>query len=421
MLRDHSGRVRVHIAERHTQNTALPAFGQLSVADWREDLTAFMTRLREVHVEPFHTTTRTDFERETRAFDLALPSLSAADVVARFIHLGSLIGDSHSRVAAPQLMVAPIELKWYGDELHIVRAEPGLRDLLGARVSAIGAVSVKRVLEQVEPLLPVRQNGSFNRLFSPFLLRSPLMLQTLKILNDPTRLPLTIEQNGRRSQRDIPATTTGGQAAQAKDWISYTPRLTQTPLYARDRGRNWVTYLDDAGLAYIAFNQYGDDGLLAAFQRELDGFMEQKKPRRAVVDLRNNGGGDFGLGRWYVVRAVMRANQLLMRGHLYVITGPDTFSAAAINALDFRRDANAILIGEPPAERTWSYSDSQCARLPRSGLLACYATRLHRLTDRDDVEISLDQVIPMTWTDLESGADPVLAWVLKQPEPSRPR
>ncbi len=395
-----------------------PSLERLTTADWREDLRAFATRLVESHVAPFHATPRAQFAREIQALDRDLPSLTTGDIVSRFIHLGALIGDTHSRVAAPQLPVAPIELRWYGSELRITRAASAFQSLLGARVVAIGGVDVGTVRTRMAPLLPIDQNASFVRLFSPFLLRSPLLLQTLKILSDPTHLPLTIEQDGRQSQRDVPTTMTGGQASQATDWVAYTPRTADTLLYGRDRGRNWFTYLDDTGLAYIAFNTYGDDAQMAAFQKDLDAFMAQTKPRRAVVDLRNNGGGDFGLGRWFVARAVMRANQLLAPGRLYVITGPDTFSAAAINALDFRRDANAILVGEPPAERTWAYSDSQCGRLPRSGLLACFSTRLYRLTDQDALEMSMDRAIPLTWDDINAGKDPALAWILTQPEPA---
>jgi hypothetical protein len=59
-------------------------------------------------------------------------------------------------------------------------------------------------------------------------------------------------------------------------------------------------------------------------------------------------GGDFGLGRWYIIRTVMRSSHLLTRGRLFVATDRSSFSAAFINALDFRREANAILVGEPP-------------------------------------------------------------------------
>ncbi len=38
---------------------------------------------------------------------------------------------------------------------------------------------------------------------------------------------------------------------------------------------------------------------------------------------------------------------------LCVAIGRGTFSAAFVNALDLRRDAHAILVGEPPGERPW--------------------------------------------------------------------
>jgi C-terminal processing protease CtpA/Prc len=149
----------------------------------------------------------------------------------------------------------------------------------------------------------------------------------------------------------LEATLTAGQASQARDWIAYASNAPEPPLYRRDMQKNWLTYLEKDGVAYFAFNRYEDDKSLHAFSEELEQFLRDKQPRRLVVDLRNNPGGDFGLGRWYIIRAVMRFSHLLTRGRLFVATDRSSFSAAFINALDFRRDANAILVGEPPGER----------------------------------------------------------------------
>jgi len=81
-----------------------------------------------------------------------------------------MIGDTHSRVAAPQLNVIPIELKWFGDEMHITRAASDFRDLLGARVIQIGAIPPPKALRRVVPLIAQNVNGSFARL-----LRSELL------------------------------------------------------------------------------------------------------------------------------------------------------------------------------------------------------------------------------------------------------
>jgi C-terminal processing protease CtpA/Prc len=181
-----------------------------------------------------------------------------------------------------------------------------------------------------------------------------------------------------------------------------------------------MTYIEKSGVAYFAFNRYGDDKSLQAFSEELGQFLREKRPKRLVVDMRNNPGGDFGLGRWYIIRTVMRSSHLLTHGRLFIAVDRSSFSAAFINALDFRRDANAILVGEPPGERPWAYSDGPCNKLPRSGLLACFSTRFYRTTDDDVATIPLDHSVVPTWADFVAGRDPIMDWILAQPEPMEP-
>jgi hypothetical protein len=55
--------------------------------------------------------------------------------------------------------------------------------------------------------------------------------------------------------------------------------------------------------------------------------------RKIVIDLRQNGGGDFNVGRKYLVDEVARRPKLPP----YVVTSARTFSAALKNAIDFDR------------------------------------------------------------------------------------
>jgi hypothetical protein len=85
--------------------------------------------------------------------DQKIPSLPAHEVAVGFMRLGAMIGDTHSRIAAPQLKVVPIEVEWFADELRVTRASPEFRDLLGSRVLQIGNVSVQEAQRRIATVI----------------------------------------------------------------------------------------------------------------------------------------------------------------------------------------------------------------------------------------------------------------------------
>jgi hypothetical protein len=97
---------------------------------------------------------------------------------------------------------------------------------------------------------------------------------------------------------------------------------------------------------------------------------------------------------------------------LFVITGPGTFSAATVNALDLRNEANAILVGSPTGMRPNHYGENGEFRLPSSGLRVSYSTQFHRFAADTDAAVVPDRQIEPTWAEFRVGRDPVMEWIL---------
>ena len=53
------------------------------------------------------------------------------------------------------------------------------------------------------------------------------------------------------------------------------------------------------------------------------------------------------MGLRYLVRPVRELASINQKGHLYVLIGPQTFSAAMANAAHFRTQTAALLVGQP--------------------------------------------------------------------------
>ena len=82
--------------------------------------------------------------------------------------------------------------------------------------------------------------------------------------------------------------------------------------------------------------------------------IDRSRPARAVIDLRQNGGGDFFEGREHLIEPIRKRPAINQKGRLlFVVVGRATFSAAMVNAIDFRKQTNAILVGG--ADRRMAY------------------------------------------------------------------
>jgi hypothetical protein len=160
---------------------------------------------------------------------------------------------------------------------------------------------------------------------------------------------------------------------------------------------------------YVSFRGYQELGEKA---RELFEFLDDHPVERLVIDLRQNGGGDFFMGRKHLIKPIVERPAINQKGKLFVLIGRQTFSAAMVNAIDFRKETNATLVGEPIGERPNSYSENDEMTLPSSRLVVSYSTRYYQFLEQDVPAVMPDQRVDPSWEAYKSGRDPAMDWVL---------
>jgi C-terminal processing protease CtpA/Prc len=188
------------------------------------------------------------------------------------------------------------------------------------------------------------------------------------------------------------------------------PVSTRQPLYRQRPGETfWFTYLPDSQTVFVGFRGYRS---LGDRTRELFAMLDRKPPERLVIDLRQNGGGDFFVGRKNLIEPLKRRPSLNQKGRLFVVIGRRTFSAAMANAIDFRKETNAILVGEPIGERPNSYSENDEMTLPNSRIVVSYSTRYYQFLDQDVPAVMPDVRIDPAWPEWAAGQDSVMSWIV---------
>ena len=170
-----------------------------------------------------------------------------------------------------------------------------------------------------------------------------------------------------------------------------------------------LLYLPDTRTVYCNFRGYHQlKGNAAALFREI----KQRNANQLVIDLRQNGGGDYHQGLRYLVDPIRDHSALNRKGHLFVLIGVNTFSAAMSNATQFRAHTEAILVGEPIGETPNSYPEAREMHLPNSQLVVRYSTKYDQFLESGENIVRPDQEVITSWDDHRAGRDPVLDWAL---------
>jgi hypothetical protein len=376
----------------------------LTSAKWRDDLRFLARELPKRHANAFHHVTRERFEAEVAALDKRIDTLHPDAIWVGLNQIVELVGDAHTSVSLPNdTPLLPIVVLDVQGDFRVMAVASGQEQALGARVVKIEGTPLARVRELLETLTPADEPR----------LREYLVPQYLSI-------GLVLHGLGIAAARDVIHFTLAGDDGkefaielhagprQKLSFLSSTP-----PLYRQNpEKRFWFTYLPESRAVYCGFRGYED---LAANARALLALVEEKQPEKLIIDLRQNGGGDYTKGLRSLIEPIRKLPNLNKKGHLFVLIGPQTFSAAMSNAAHFREMTEATLVGRTIAEKPNSYQEPDDMTLPSSKLVVHYSTKYYEFVKgAADNAIHPDREIVPAWADYKAGRDPALEWVLKQ-------
>jgi hypothetical protein len=158
-------------------------------------------------------------------------------------------------------------------------------------------------------------------------------------------------------------------------------------------------------LTFIRFSQFVDSLFTAIDSLQLD---------RVILDLRNCGGGNSEYNK-YLIAALLQHPTINQLGHLFVIIGRATFSAAINLVTDPEYRTQATFIGEPTGSSPNFIGESTVLKLPYSGLWFVVSNRYHQGGANNSLDkrpwIAPDILIELSSEDYRTNRDPVMATI----------
>lgn len=179
----------------------------------------------------------------------------------------------------------------------------------------------------------------------------------------------------------------------------------------------WFHPLPGSDAIYFCYSACREmpDLPFAAFQRQLLNAITETRCQRLIIDLRDNGGGNSAILDPLIASLV---EEKFPTGPLpvFVLIGRGTQSSAAMNAIDLKQRAAAVLVGEPSGAKPNHYGELNQLELPNSHLRIQYSTTYFHLWPVDsDRSLNPDIRVTETWKDFNAGRDAALSAALKAP------
>lgn len=397
------------ISMRQTTADAREALGpppqrlDLTAEQWWVDLDELTRILTREHGSPFHRVSREAFEAEAARVRAHLPGLTGPGVATAFRRLSMMIGDGHTGVSllhgSPRY---PILTFWFADGLRVVETTPEHRRLLGAKLTAVDGVPLKRLASRLRSYSPLGETNWSWRAVLPYLINRPELLQSVGLALKGPSVWTFQAPNGRAERVTLIAAEfpTVGRAHLGG----------QPPLWARRPDEQfWSEFWPDSGTLYVNFRGYDE---LARNSAALAADLDAKRPRRLIIDMRDNSGGDYTKGRELLLPVITDRPWLNRKDALFVLVGRHTFSAAMANAADLKSKTNATLVGEPVGEKPNSWQEPRRFYLPNSGLPVNVSTRWYEFAASGVDAIEPHRLAEPRWQDWAGGRDTAIDAIL---------
>lgn len=335
------------------------------------DLRRMDSEVRRVHIDPYHATTKEELDQAFAQLEIDVPGLTDEQFYVRMRQYMRMFGDGHTNVRignweglSDTVRYVPLTFYWFSDGIHVFGAKPGFEKYIGYKVLGMNGTPIEEIAAQIGTIVN-QDNPQGTKYAVPALMNNNVVLKGLGLLSGETgTFRLQAPGDGVISIDSFKF----DQKDMADLGYTFTKPGVKVPLFvqhALDGTSYWYQVIPDQSALYLQYNSVRQDPDLpmSDFMQEVMGKIEELDIQKLIIDVRFNGGGNSFFNA-NILHPVMRNERINKKGHLFVITGRQTFSAAQNFASDLMRESEAIFVGEPTGGAPQFVGESNRSFLP---------------------------------------------------------
>ena len=411
----------------------------LTAAQWQSDLDFLQKKIHSEYSNLFHNVTAKQFDSAVAVLKKNIPDLTENEIRVGFIRLVAMFKIGHTGLSfytgeheengKPMFHFYPVTISPFRDELYIQQIDSAYKEALGGRVIKIGNDAVEKALQKMHDVIPC-ENEQFFKNNLHYFIRLPEILAALKITPDADAVVLTYIKNGIQSTIQIKAEDCPEYAWYdgiylPKGWADAYDNFKKpaSALWLKEPAKlRYFEYLKESKTVYVrhvAVVERSDETIKDYFEKVFR-FVDSNEVDKFVLDIRLNSGGNNYLNK-SVITNIVQSKKINRYGHLFVITGAATFSAAQNLTNELEKYTEAIFVGEPTAENVNYWGDVKTEVLPLSRLNVKLSWLWWQNMDpRDKRQWTAPHLAAeMSFENYKAGYDPAMQIILNYKEEKR--
>lgn len=394
---------------------------QERIRGWESDLDYFTSQVKQQHYVYKSRPLPETFVAKSEALRKNMAQLSDQQILVEFEGLAATLGDGHTYVlpwGADKVESKGLPFRFYlfSDGLFIIHAPESLKHLIGNRVVKFGDVAVEDAMKRIAPYIS-RDNEMGVDWIGPLFLSFQGALEAVGVKIKRDGIPITLADNrGEIFSMRLTATSIAplkGVPKLIPSKISGNP----VPLYLQNvKQTYWIKSLRHEGVnhLYVQFNQVIDDPAesLRDFSSRLSDSLKMIKPKKLIIDVRHNNGGNAELLP-PLLNSLSAFQQENPKSTIVIMTGRNTFSAAQIFISKADNLLHPVFAGEPSSSKPNFVGEENGVMFPYSGAICSISNRYHESIPGDDrtwIEPTIK--LELTSRDYFDNKDPLLEKIL---------
>lgn len=325
-----------------------------------EDLEFLKTELPKNHKNLFFNISEKDFNKKIQEIEKKSNSLNNNNFEIELYKLIKEIGDEHTRIEPLYEDIFPLHFDFFKEGIFVTETDSANSDLLYKKLNGIEKQNTKMIIRNFNSIIKNDNSSYFSVYFQKFI-NNPKVLNGLNITKSIDETDYILDGN------KIHITTIPKE--------NYVSKNENNLLKYSRKDNYWYQFLNDEKVLYFNYQSCSEEQNYSfkSFCDKLFNEIENKKPEKIIIDLRNNEGGNSGILDPFLEK--LKNNDLNKKGSLFVLIGKHTFSSALMNAVDLKRNYHSILIGESTSGNVNHYGESRGFRLPNSKIIVGYSTK----------------------------------------------
>ena len=388
-----------------------------SVTNWLEDLEQLRTELPKKHINLYQNITKENFNLLIDNLEKDLNSLSVSEIKIRIMEIIASVKDSHTYARCTfSKKYFPIETCWFSDGLYIIGTSQKYKHIRGSKILEINKIPIEEAVRRINKAISF-ENEQWARVNQPEILKIPEVLEYYG-LSTKEELRLTVNNMENKivnvSIKPVEDIRIAGVDLETKiDNL----KPNKMSIYSEKDKEFWYQVIETEKTIYVQFN----DCVLfdknfrywGSFVNEVIKTINDKNIEKLVIDMRYNTGGLYYPFN-NMVDKIKKIEAINKKGHLFIIIGKRTFSSALLYAMDFKKNTEAIFVGEPTGGKPNGFGDMRNFRLKNSKINISYSSKyFETIPNENSLYLLPDYNIETNFLDYLNGKDPVLEFIYR--------